>query len=505
MSFDAQQLDSVLLLGSVVTLLAILAVRVSSRAGLPSLLIYLLMGVLLGESFFGIDFENAEVAHALGFAALVLILAEGGLTTRWVEIRPQMRMGFSLATIGIAVSVAVMALGAHYLLGLPWELAVLLGAVCSPTDAAAVFSVLRVVPLPRRITGALEAESGLNDAPTVVLVTLVSTGAMDEHGIPYMVGFIAYELVAGTLIGLAVGFGGTWVMRRAALPSSGLYPLAILCLTVIAYAAGAAAHASGFAAVYVAALVLGNSDLPHRAATKSFSEGVAWLAQIGLFVMLGLLLSPDRITLAKVATAVLAGLLLTVVARPLSVLASAVLMPMPWRDLAFISWAGLRGAVPIVLTTIPLAEGVDGSERLFDIVFVMVVIYTLLTGPTLPTTARLLKVARRSEPRDLDVEAAPLERIAADLLQIKVSPVSRLHGVEVGELRLPPGASVALVIRDGESLVPERRTVIRRGDEMLVVTPRKLRLLTEERLRQVSLGGRLAQWLGSDGKKPERS
>ena len=161
--------------------------------------------------------------------------------------------------------------------------------------------------------------------------------------------------------------------------------------------------------------------------------------------------------------------------------------------------------MPIVLTTIPLAEGVDGSERLFDIVFVMVVIYTLLTGPTLPAAARLLKVARRSEPRDLDVEAAPLERIAAYLLQIKVSPVSRLHGVEVGELRLPPGASVALVIRDGESLVPERRTVIRRGDEMLVVTPRKLRLLTEERLRQVSLGGRLAQWLGSDGKKPERS
>jgi cell volume regulation protein A len=498
MSFDLHQLDQVLLAGSLVTLLAILAVRVSSRSGLPSLLVYLLMGVALGESGLGIDFENAEVTHALGFAALVLILAEGGLTTHWEEIRPQMRLGFSLATVGVAVSVAVTAAGAHYLLGLPWELAVLLGAVCSPTDAAAVFSVLRVVPLPRRITGTLEAESGLNDAPTVVLVTLVSTGAFAEHGVLAMGALIVFELVAGCLIGLAVGFGGAWVMRRAALPSSGLYPLAILCLTVLAYAAGAAAHASGFAAVYVAALVLGNADLPHRAATKSFAEGVAWLAQIGLFVMLGLLLSPARIDLGTVGIAVVAGLLLTLVARPLSVLVSAVALPMGRRDLAFISWAGLRGAVPIVLTTIPLAEGVDDAELLFDIVFVMVVIYTLLTGPTLPWAARVLRVARRSEPRDLDVEAAPLERIAADLLQIKVSPVSRLHGVEVGELRLPRGASVALVIREGDSLVPEPRTVLRHGDELLVVTPRTVRGATEERLRQVSLGGRLAQWLGPD-------
>jgi potassium/hydrogen antiporter len=502
LTFDAQQLDSFLLVGSVVTILAILAVRISSRAGLPSLLIYLLMGVALGEAGVGVQFEDAEMAHALGFAALVVILAEGGLTTHWREIRPAMRMGLSLATVGIAVSVGVMALAGHYLLGLPWELAVLLGAVTSPTDAAAVFSVLRVVPLPRRLTGALEAESGLNDAPTVVLVTLVSTGATQEHGLPLVAGVIVFELVAGVLIGLAVGFGGAWVMRRAALPSSGLYPLSVLVLTFLAYAVGAAVHASGFAAVYVAALVLGNSELPHRSATRSFSEGVAWLAQIGLFVMLGLLLSPGRITVTTVVLAVVAGLVLTVVARPLSVLVSSVVNPMSWQDLTFMSWAGLRGAVPIVLTTIPLAEGVDGAKRLFDMVFVMVVIYTLLTGPTLPWAAKVLRVARRSEPRDLDLEAAPLERIAADLLQVTISPRSLMHGVEVGELRLPKGASVAMVIRDGETLVPERRTVLRHGDELLVVTPRKVREATENRLRQVSIGGRLAQWLGSDHPEP---
>jgi cell volume regulation protein A len=494
-SFDVEQLDKFVLIGAAVTMLAILAVRLSSRAGLPSLLIYLLMGVALGESGVGIGFEDSQLAHSLGFAALLLILAEGGLTTNWREARPSMRLGFSLATIGVATSVAIMAVGGHYVLGLPWELAVLLGAVCSPTDAAAVFSVLRVVPLPQRLVGSLEAESGLNDAPTVVLVTLISTGAVADYGILGTVGVIVFELVAGVAAGLGVGFGGAWLMRRVALPSSGLYPLAVLTLTLLAYGSASALHASGFAAVYVAALVLGNSELPHRGATKSFAEGVAWLAQIGLFVMLGLLLSPGRLSLSTAGTAIVAGLILTLVARPISVAISSVVQPMPWRELSFVSWAGLRGAVPIVLTTIPLSEGVDGAERLFDIVFVIVVVYTLLTGPTLPTVARVLRVARRSEPRDLDLEAAPLERVAADLLQITISPVSKLHGVEVGELRLPQGASVSLVIRDEQTLVPEARTVLRHGDDLLVVTPRRLREATEGRLREVSARGRLAQWL----------
>ncbi len=502
MSFDVHDLDTFVLVGSAVTLLAILAVKLSSRAGLPSLLIYLLMGVALGESGLGIPFEDAELAHALGFAALAIILAEGGLTTSWREMRSSIRLGVSLATIGVAISVFVVAIGAHFLLGLPWELAIILGAVTSPTDAAAVFSVLRVVPLPKKLTGSLEAESGLNDAPTVVLVTLVSTGGAAEYGVLGMVGIITYELVAGTTIGLAAGFGGAWVLRRAALPSSGLYPLAVLTLAFLGYGASTFVHASGFAAIYVGALVLGNSELPHRAATRSFAEGVAWLAQIGLFVMLGLLLSPGRITLETVGLALLAGLILTLVARPVSVLVSSVVQPLPWRELGFISWAGLRGAVPIVLMTIPLAEGVEDATDLFDIVFVMVVIYTVLTGPTLPVVAKVLKVARRSEPRGLEVEAAPLERIAADLLQVSISPASRMHGVEVGELRLPRGASVSMVIRGGETIVPERRTVLRHGDDLLVVTPRKMRERTEERLRQVSAHGRLAQWLGE---RPRRT
>ncbi len=495
MTFDVHQLDTFVLVGAGVTLLAILAVRVSSRAGLPSLLLYLLMGVALGESGVGVHFENAELAHALGFAALAVILADGGLSTSWREVRPSMRLGLSLATLGVAVSVALVAVGAHYVLGLSWQLSVLLGAVTSPTDAAAVFSVLRGLPLSQRLVGVLEAESGLNDAPTVVLVTLISTGAAADHGAAYTLAVIAFELAAGLVVGLAVGFGGAWLMRRAALPSSGLYPLAVLCLALLAYGAAAGIHASGFAAIYVAALVLGNTDLPHRLATRSFAEGVAWLAQIGLFVMLGLLLSPSRVTPSVIGIAVVGSLLLTFVARPITVWVSSVVEPMPWRETAFISWAGLRGAVPIVLATIPLAEHVTDAERLFDLVFVIVVISTVLTGPTLPSVAKWLRVTRRSEPRSLDLEVAPLERVAADMLQVTISPVSRLHGVEVGELRLPAGSSVSMVVRDGQAIVPDRRTVLRRGDDLLVVTPRGLREPTVQRLRTVSAHGRLGHWL----------
>jgi potassium/hydrogen antiporter len=494
-TFDVEQLDHSLLLGAAVVLVAIVAVRFTSVLGLPSLLLYLLLGVLLGESGFGVDFEDAQLAHALGFGALVIILTEGGVTTRWSDIRPVIRTGALLATLGVGVSIAVMTLLAHHVLGFSWELAVLLAAVTAPTDAAAVFSVLRRVPLPRRLTGALEAESGLNDAPTVLLVTLASQGALFDHGVLGFFGIVAAELAGGTAVGLAVGWLGARAMGRAALPASGLYPLAVLATSVLAYGGAASLHLSGFASVYVAALILGNADLPHRGATRSFIEGLGWLSQIGLFVMLGLLVSPASIGSTQILQALIAGFLLTVVARPLSVWACTVWTRTRLPDMAFMSWAGLRGAVPIVLATIPLSEGVSGAPQLFHVVFVLVVIDTVVTGPTLPWVAKHLGVTVAGTVRDIEIEAAPLERIAADLLQIKITKRSRMSGVEVAELRLPGGASVSLVVRDGVVLVPDGRTVLRKGDEVLVVTPRGAREATEARLRAVSQRGRLAHWL----------
>ncbi len=498
---DLNGLDALLLLGSAVLLAAILAVRLSVVAGLPTLLVYLGLGLVLGDSVLGIEFSDAQLAQSLGFTALLLILAEGGVTTKWSQVRPTIGLGLLLATVGVVISVAVVAVAAHYLLDLPWQIAVLLAAVTSPTDAAAVFSVLRRVPLRPSVLGTLEVESGLNDAPIVLIVTAVSIGTATEHSVPVFALIVAGELLLGGVVGFLVGRAGALILRRVALPSSGLYPLAVLAFAVLGYGGAAVLHGSGFAAVYVAALVLGNAELPHRAATRSFAEGVGWLAQIGLFVMLGLLASPGEVTMWQVWVAIVGGAILTFVARPLSVLVCAAVTRTPWREQAFLSWAGLRGAVPIVLATIPLAEGVPGSGELFNIVFVFVVVYTFVQAPSLPWIARTLSVTT-DDARDVDVEAAPLERIAADLLQISVPGTSRLVGVEVGELRLPVGASVALVVRGDESFTPHRTMRIRGDDDLLVVAPRRLRDETEARLRALARHGRLAGW--NDGTPPRR-
>ncbi len=381
---------------------------------------------------------------------------------------------------------------------LDWTAALLLGAVLAPTDAAAVFSVLRKPPLPHRLAGMLEAESGLNDAPAVLAVTLFSQ--LDQH-LPapaLIVGLVAYQLVAGALTGLLVGVAGAFALRRVALPASGLYPIAVLSLVVLGFGAASAAHASGFLAVYVAALVLGNVRLPHGPATRGFAEGSAWLAQIGLFVMLGLLASPAELPEHLVA-ALVAGAILAVVARPVSVLLSTAAFRVPWRQQAFLAWAGLRGAVPIVLATIPLTTGVPGSARLFDLVFIIVIVFTLLQGPSLPWAARRLHLTSPAEPLNLNVEAAPLEALHADLLHAQKPDESRLAGVEIFELRLPAGANIALIVRSGRGFVPGPTTRLEAGDRLLIVAAVQAREQTERRLRAVSRAGKLAGWFGERG------
>jgi NhaP-type Na+/H+ and K+/H+ antiporter len=487
----------ILLVGAAVVIAAIVAARIAHGIGLPGLLLFLGLGLALGEAGLGVRFDNAELAQALGLSALVLILAEGGLTTNWLHARAAAPAALLLATVGVTVSIAVVALVSHWLLFLGWRDSLLLGAVLAPTDAAAVFSVLRKLPLPPRLAGMLEAESGLNDPPAVLAVTLLS-GTVHSPGPALIAGIVVYELAAGAAIGLLVGVLGAFSLRRVALPASGLYPIAVLALIVASYGAASLAHASGFLAVYLAALVLGNVRLPHGAATRGFAEGVAWLAQIGLFVMLGLLASPVRLP-GAILPALLAGSVLVLVARPLAVVASVLPLRVPWRQQAFLSWAGLRGAVPIVLATIPMSAHLPRATRLFDLVFVVVVVFTLLQGPTLPWVARRLKVITPAEPMEIDVEAAPLEAIPADLLQAEIPPGSRLHGVEIAELRLPAEANVALIVRDSRGFVPDPATTLQAGDRLLVVAAAGVRERTERRLRAVSRGGRLAGWFGEHG------
>jgi cell volume regulation protein A len=493
-----EQLDLMLLVGTAVLLVSIAAVLLSTRVGLPSLLAYLGVGLLMGEDVLGVEFDDAALARSLGTAALIVILIEGGLTAEWRHIRPAAPAAAVLATVGVAVTVGVTAVGVRLLLDTDWQLALLLGAVLAPTDAAAVFSVLRRVPLPNRLSGLLEAESGFNDAPAVLLVVLFSTTALDELELWSAVGLIAYELIVGVVLGVLVGRVGVVMMRRAALPASGLYPLTAFAFGALAYAVAAQLHASGFLAAYLASVMLGNGQLPHRAAVRSFAEGFAWLAQIGMFVMLGLLATPSTMP-PQILPAVAVGLVVLLFSRPLSVFVSLAPFRVPWREQALLSWAGLRGAVPIVLATVPVVEAVPHSRQLFNIVFVVVVLLTAAQGPTLPTIARWLRIGEPVSTRDLAVESAPLNSLRAELLAFTIPADSRLHGVEVFELRLPKTAAVTLVIREGAAFVPERRTVLLEKDDLLVVCTPEVRNQVERRLRAISRRGKLARWFGEDG------
>ncbi|MDR1711201.1 MAG: cation:proton antiporter [Propionibacteriaceae bacterium] len=530
-----------MLLAAAVLLAAVLSARLGTQLGLPSLLLFLGLGFLFGQTWlfgdFALNFSDAESAHAFGFMALAFILAEGGLTTRWDEMKEAITVAVLLASAGVLISIAVMAAFAYFVLGFNLVTAVLLGAITAPTDSAAVFSVLRRVPLPSRVRATLEAESGFNDAPIVLLVataTELSLPAGESGEDPMsLIYIVPAELIGGFLLGLVVGRIGMLVMRKLALPSAGLYPLAAFGFPILAYGLGDVCHVSGFAAVYMAAVVLSNgrlikrlsvpakrrairklqqkaretrwimrlrefwnddSPLPHRTAIRSFAEGVGWVAQIGLFVMLGVLASDEvHISWSGALAGLGLGAFLTFVARPVSVFLCSVWFKTPWREQLFISWAGLRGAVPIIMATVPLAHRAPHSTEIFGMVFIFVIFFTLLQAPTLPASAKLLKITT-NEPTDVEFEFGPLDNISADMLQVSVAEGSKLHGVTVREVRLPVNSVISLIVRADETFTPHADTKIQTGDELLVVTRAEDRKRVEARFKAVSELGRLANW-----------
>lgn len=513
----AAQAATAELLAAAVVLAAVLGVRLATRLGLPGLLLYLGLGVLLGSPVLAdVQFDDAQLATALGYTALVVILAEGGLTTRPENIRPVFVPAAVLASVGVALSIILVALPVHWLLGLDLRTALLLGAVLAPTDAAAVFTVARGLRLPARLRTTLEAESGLNDAPVVVLVVLLSATSHGEQPAWLIAAIVAVELIGGVAMGLLVGLGARWLLPRLALPAAGLYPVAVLALIMFSYGLTVVLHLSGFAAVYITSLVLAASDLPHRRSVLGFIEGLAWAMQIGMFVMLGLLAVPSRLGSA-IPTALLVGVLLLVLARPVSV--AACLLPfrragwltrvtrttaIPGRWTAFIAWSGLRGAVPIIFATIPLAAGLPSGELVFDATLLLVVALTLVQAPTMPWLARRLGLTNPHEVAELTVEVAPLDGINASLLDLEVPVGSHLVGTYIAELPLPVDAVVSLVIREGRTIVPDRFTRIRAGDRLLVVTTERARSRAQEVFRTVSNRGRLAGWIPATSPEPEQ-
>lgn len=499
-----EDLNLVLLAGAGLLLIAVAAVRLANRAGLPTLLIYLALGVAVGEAGLGLKFEDLDLTSILSSIALAMILAEGGFTTAMKDVKPVAFMAGVLATAGVFLSVAITGGLVYLILDVDVRTAILLGAVASSTDAAAVFAVLRRLPVNRRLRSVVEAESGFNDPPVIILVTVVTSSAWSEAGVPGVASQIGYQLVLGVVVGFVVARLGGWVLMHSALPSSGLYPLATVAIAFLAYAVGGLVSASPFLAIYVAGLVLGNLALPHRSTTSGFVESTAWLAQIGLFTMLGLLASPSRL-LDALPTALVVGGVLTFIARPLSVTACVTPFRVPWRHQAFISWAGLRGAVPIVLATIPMAVGLPAAHRIFDVVFLLVILFTLIQGPTLPWVAKRLGVTLEGAPTDVEIESSPMDEIDALMIQVSVPPGSRLAGVEVSELRLPQDAVVSLLLRDDDLVVPNASTVLRTGDHLLIAAARDTYETVEKRLRAVGKHGRLAGWYALDEPEHEEA
>lgn len=487
-------IDELTLVASATLVLAAASIRFCVASGTPSMLVYLGLGVLLGQGGLA-DLLNYDLVAHLSYLALALILAEGGLTAQWREIRPAVAPAAMLATVGTLVCIGAVSAVAHFIAGIPWTNALLLAAVVSSTDAGAVFSVLRSVPIPRRMVGLLEAEAGFNDAPVVILVVALTQVAQSGGGASWWwlgVDAVA-QLVGGVALGVLVGWFILVFLRVVALPSSGLYPIAILSACLMAYAAGSLVGVSGFIAVYVCGLVVGNSHLPHRQAVSGFAEAVGWLAQIGLFVLLGTLVRPEVLR-DELLPAVVVGLMLLFVGRPLSVLVSLTPWKFSLREQVVVSWAGLRGAVPIALATIPMTAQVEGSENLYEMVFLLVIVFIVIQGMTLPSVVRRTKLAT-DVTRDLDIDASPLARMGADLMEVEIGPGSKLAGVMVRELRLPAAATVSIVMRGGDVFQASATTALRPGDTVLVVVPQRYREQVITRLEHVSGEGRLAGWL----------
>lgn len=491
-----------LLVGGAVVLVSVLGVRVAGRLGVPGLLLYLVLGLALGSAFPALHLTDASIAPALGYSALVLILAQGGFTTPVAQLKSVMWPAIALASLGVAISITVVAIPLIIWMGIDTEVALLIATVLAATDAAAVFSVMRKLRISERLRTLLEAEAGFNDAPVVVLVSVISSGAIGRDpwwSIPLIV---LAELVGGALVGVAIGYAARWALPRLALPAIGLYPIAALAFAVVAYGAASVLHTSGFMAVYIAAVIIGSAPrLPHRRSIIGFADGLAWIAEIGLFVMLGLLADIGRLPQVIPIALLIAGLII-LVARPLASAASLLPFRFGIRNTVFAGFAGLRGAVPIVFAAIPLGLGVPGAEMVFDATLLVVLALLAIQTPLLPRVSAAVGVILPDEPRALDVESAPLDAMGTVVLGIEVPEQSGFVGTYVSELGLPPGAVVSLIKRANGVVVPDENTRLRAGDQLMVVATEKCQAPTEARLRAVSEHGRLAGWQED---QPERT
>ncbi|MGH7663040.1 MAG: potassium/proton antiporter [Gemmatimonadaceae bacterium] len=470
----AEPLATALLLATFGLLLGVSIIfsRASERFAVPVALVFLVIGMLAGsEGIGGIDFEDYGAAFRLGTVALVLILFDGGLNTSLAAVRETIRPAGLLATVGVIATAAIVAAGAH-MLGFPWPQAFLLGAIVSSTDAAAVFSVLRGsgLHLKRRVGTTLEVESGLND-PMAVILTMALTGELLAPGSNLgwsLAVNVALQLGIGAVLGVALGLGGRALLTRIRLPAGGLYPAMTLGLAFLSFGVPTIFFGSGFLAVYLAAVVLGNGALPYRPGLLRVHDALAWLSQIAMFLVLGLLVFPSRLIDAAWVGLGLA-LLLAFVARPLVV--ALCLGPFGYdrRQVAYVGWVGLRGAVPIILAMFPVLAGAAGAERIFDVVFFIVVVNALVPGATVPWVTRRLGLQSADVPQPpavLEIESR--QALEGELMSFYIDPVLAVARVPLADLPFPEGAAATLVIRGQKLIAPRGNTTLEPGDHVYV-------------------------------------
>ncbi len=456
-------LNQLMLFGGALFIISILASTLSPRMGMPLLLVFLIIGMLAGEDgFLGLQFQNVKAAYFMGTLALAVILFDGGLRTEIHLFRVGLRPALSLATIGVVITVGVCGALAAWILGLSWVHGLLLGAIVGSTDAAAVFSVLTMqgLALKSRVGATLEIESGLNDPMavflTIMLVELMVTKQANFSWL--MLGDFAWEMGAGTVVGLVGGRVLAYGVERLQL-SAGLYPLLALFGGVFIFGLAAVMHASGFLAVYLAGLMVGNRVTHGLYNIQRFHDGFAWLAQISLFLMLGLLVSPHKLV-DYASSAMLVGVLLMFVARPLAVWLCLLPFQFSWQEKTFISWVGLRGAVPIVLAMFPWLAGVPEWNFFFNIAFFIVLISLLVQGWTVGPMAKWLNLnVPTSSSRVQRVELGIPGQVGHEFVGYKLAEGSPALRRTVGNLHLPHKVQLLCLLRDGNpvALLPEQK------------------------------------------------
>ena len=464
---------NILLIGSLLLLISVIAGKTTNRLGVPTLIFFLIIGVLAGsEGVGGIHFDNAGIAQLIGVTALNFILFSGGLDTHWQSIKPVLWRGIALSTLGVFLTAISVGVFVHYVLGFTILEGLLLGSIVSATDAAAVFSILRNrgIALKGYLRPVLELESGSNDPMayflTITLTGIVASGSIDPGEL--IISFLK-EFIIGGAIGYVMGRGSVWLINNIKLETEGLYPVLTLGLAIFTYSVTHAIGGNGFLAIYLCALVMGNSNMVHKRSLIKFYDGQAWLMQIILFLTLGLLVFPSRIV-PLIGMGLLISAFLMFVARPIGVFAALAFFKSNARSKLFISWVGLRGSVPIVFATYPLLAGIPKAELIFNLVFFISMTSVLLQGTTLSYVARLLHVTIPPKAkRRIGLDFELTDNIKAEMKEITLTANSRSAGKRIVELDIPPTIIILSIKRAGVFISPNGSTKLLADDVLQVL------------------------------------